>query len=67
VRVYVRVRAPQLKCYQYTNMGVNDQLSDSPAVDDPNIEWLAITAYPNMAQEKLPKERWPKVGSAEVH
>ncbi|KAG2495916.1 hypothetical protein HYH03_006153 [Edaphochlamys debaryana] len=48
-----------LLCYQYTDRHEADQLSDSPPLDDPRIEWRQMQAYPAISERLVPRDKWP--------
>ncbi|KAG2488216.1 hypothetical protein HYH03_013210 [Edaphochlamys debaryana] len=50
----------RLLCYQYTDRPEAEQLSDSPPLDHPAIEWREIKPYPTLVEEVLPRDKWPK-------
>ena len=53
--------ALQLLCFSYKGRDPAEQLSDSPPLDDPNVEWFHITGYPRVLMTPVPPAQWPKV------
>ncbi|KAG2488191.1 hypothetical protein HYH03_013185 [Edaphochlamys debaryana] len=55
-----------LLCYHYTDRPEAEQLSDSPPLDHPGLEWRQIKPwreqkpYPTLVDEVLPRDQWPK-------
>ncbi|KAG2488196.1 hypothetical protein HYH03_013190 [Edaphochlamys debaryana] len=58
--LYEALLNPTLLCYQYTDRPEAEQLSDSPPLDHPAIEWREIKPIPTLVEEVLPRDKWPK-------
>ncbi|KAG2488188.1 hypothetical protein HYH03_013182, partial [Edaphochlamys debaryana] len=51
---------PNLLCYHYTDRPEAEQLSDSPPLDHPGLEWRHTKPWPTLVEEVLPRDQWPK-------
>ncbi|GFR49821.1 hypothetical protein Agub_g11761 [Astrephomene gubernaculifera] len=50
-----------LLCYRYKSLPESAQLSDSPPMDHPDLEWVRMAPYPNLKERVLTGEEVPKV------
>ncbi|PNW87478.1 hypothetical protein CHLRE_02g144100v5 [Chlamydomonas reinhardtii] len=57
---YDSVTHHNLLCFSYKGRDPAEQLSDSPPLDDPNVEWFHITGYPRVLMTPVPPAQWPK-------
>ncbi|KAG2488215.1 hypothetical protein HYH03_013209 [Edaphochlamys debaryana] len=58
--LFESMMGPDLLCYQYTDRPEAEQLSDSPPLDHPGLEWREMRSLPNLREEVLPRDKWPK-------
>ncbi|GFR49822.1 hypothetical protein Agub_g11762 [Astrephomene gubernaculifera] len=49
-----------LLCYRYKSLPESAQLSDSPPMDHPDLEWVRMAPYPNLKERVLAGEEVPK-------
>ncbi|KAG2485167.1 hypothetical protein HYH03_016057 [Edaphochlamys debaryana] len=49
-----------LLCYKYADRPEEKQLSDSPGIDDPGVEWYRINSYPEYKEIRVEGEQVPK-------
>lgn len=51
----------QVLCYRYRDRPVSEQLSDSPALADPGVDWFRVEAQPVWKEKALKPDEVPKV------
>ncbi|KAG2493501.1 hypothetical protein HYH03_008317 [Edaphochlamys debaryana] len=58
--LYEAASQKTLLCYHYTDRPEAEQLSDSPPLDHPGIDWRNSKPWPSMEEVILPRDQWPK-------
>ncbi|GFR40151.1 hypothetical protein Agub_g707, partial [Astrephomene gubernaculifera] len=58
--LYEILMEKDLLCYRYKSLPESAQLSDSPPMDHPDLEWVRMAPYPNLNERVLTGEEVPK-------
>ncbi|KAG2485163.1 hypothetical protein HYH03_016053 [Edaphochlamys debaryana] len=58
--VFAALTHHMLHCFKYKDRPDHEQLSDSPPLDEPSIEWFHIRLYSEVTENPLPLAQWPK-------